>query len=126
MTDIRTSTSTGRAVLTCKNKTCKHAGTRDFTITRTRSAYMGSMDTHTTVTVDRRERTIRFERDTERALYRPCPACGSTSVRVAIVKGSLDESKQCDGRCLNARHASCECSCAGRNHGAGHGTWQLP
>lgn len=123
MTDTRTSTSTGRAVLTCKSTECKRTGTRDFTITRTLSAYLDSMDTRTTVTVDGRERTIRFERDTERALHSPCPACGSTSVRVAIVKGSLDESKRCDGRCLSARHASCECSCAGRNHGAGHKHW---
>lgn len=123
MTDTRTSTSTGRAVLTCKNPTCKHTGTRDFTTTRTLTAYMGTMDTRTTVTVDGRERGIRFERDTARALHRPCPACGSTTVRVAIVHGTLNESKRCDARCLGARHASCECSCAGTNHGAGHGTW---
>lgn len=123
MTDTRTFTSAGRAVLTCKNKACKHTGTRDFTITRTLSSYMGTMDTRTTVTVDGHERTIRFERDTERALHTPCPACDATSVRIAIVNGSLDESKRCDGRCLNARHASCECTCAGRNHGAGHKSW---
>lgn len=121
MTDTRISTSTGRAVLTCK--TCKHTGSREFTITHTRTAYMGTLDTSTTVTVDGRERTIRFEQDTARALHTPCPACDGTSVRVAVVKGSLDESKRCDSRCLNARHASCECSCAGRNHGAGHGNW---
>lgn len=123
MADTRTFTSTGRAVLTCKNPTCRNTGTRDFTITRTLSAYMGALDTHTTVTIDGRDRTIRYERDTERALRHPCPACGSTTIRVAIVKGTLDESKRCDGRCLTARHASCECSCAGRNHGASHKQW---
>lgn len=123
MADTRTFTSTGRAILTCKNPTCKSADSRDFTITRTLSAYMGTLDTRTTVTVDGRERTIRSDRDTGRALTRPCPACGSTSVRVAIVKGELNESKPCDGRCLGARNATCECSCAGRNHGASHKQW---
>lgn len=123
MPDTRTHTSTGRAILTCTNPTCKHTGTRDFTTTRTLSAYMGTLDTHTTITIDGRERTIRYQRDTERALHHPCPECGDASVRVAIVKGTLDESRPCDGRCLNARQASCECSCAGRNHGAGHNHW---
>ncbi|MEU0207361.1 hypothetical protein [Streptomyces canus] len=121
MTDTRTFTSAGRAVLTCT--ACQNTGTRDFTITRTTTAYMGTLDTHTTVTVDGAERTIRYERDTARALHRPCPACGSTTVRAAIIKGTLNESKRCDARCLGARHASCDCSCAGKNHGAGHGTW---
>ena len=121
MAATRTFTSSGRAILTCK--ACKRTGSRQFTITRTITAYMGSMDTRTTVTVDGRERTIRFERDTERALHQACPACGSTNVRVAIVKGTLNESKRCDARCLDARHASCECSCAGKNHGAGHNPW---
>ena len=26
---------------------------------------------------------------------------------------------KCDARCLNARGRSCECSCGGKNHGAG-------
>ncbi|MEU3282889.1 hypothetical protein [Streptomyces antibioticus] len=121
MTDTRTHTHTGRAVLTCK--TCKHTGTRTFTITHTTTAYLGMMDTRTTITIDGRERTIRYTNDTERALHTRCPACGSTSIRTAIVQGALRESKPCDARCLNARHASCECSCAGTNHGAGHNGW---
>lgn len=27
---------------------------------------------------------------------------------------------KCDGRCLNAKRGDCECSCGGRNHGAGN------
>lgn len=27
---------------------------------------------------------------------------------------------QCDARCMNARGKSCECSCGGKNHGAGN------
>lgn len=27
---------------------------------------------------------------------------------------------KCDGRCLNARGVDCECSCGGKNHGAGN------
>lgn len=30
--------------------------------------------------------------------------------------GSLHK---CDGRCLNAKRGECECSCGGKNHGAG-------
>lgn len=26
---------------------------------------------------------------------------------------------KCDGRCLNAKGGNCECSCGGKNHGAG-------
>jgi hypothetical protein len=26
---------------------------------------------------------------------------------------------KCDGRCLNAKRGDCECSCGGKNHGAG-------
>lgn len=27
---------------------------------------------------------------------------------------------KCDGRCLNAKRGDCECSCGGKNHGAGN------
>ena len=27
---------------------------------------------------------------------------------------------RCDGRCLHAKGRICECSCGGKNHGAGH------
>ena len=27
---------------------------------------------------------------------------------------------KCDGRCLHAKGRTCECSCGGRNHGAGN------
>jgi hypothetical protein len=27
---------------------------------------------------------------------------------------------QCDSRCMNAKGKSCECSCGGKNHGAGN------
>ena len=43
--------------------------------------------------------------------------CGATA-RVMPVCGS-HSAKKCDGRCLNAKRADCECSCNGANHGAG-------
>lgn len=36
-----------------------------------------------------------------------------------IERKSNPSNHQCDGRCLNARGFKCECSCKGRNHGAG-------
>lgn len=36
--------------------------------------------------------------------------------------GRMVEEKVCDGRCMGATGPSCDCSCGGMNHGAGHGT----
>jgi hypothetical protein len=34
------------------------------------------------------------------------------------VRGVVNVDKTCDGRCMAATRASCECSCGGANHGA--------
>jgi hypothetical protein len=61
---------------------------------------------------------------TERHVFCSCnPAAGrgrGSRVALRLVKGSYSESHVCDARCLNAVGPSCECSCGGANHGAGH------
>ena len=39
--------------------------------------------------------------------------------RVTQVRGTFKADVHCDARCLNAKHGDCECSCGGKNHGAG-------
>lgn len=50
------------------------------------------------------------------ALYR-C-ACGKVRTAKPVI-GTYKADKKCDGRCLAATGHSCECSCGGKNHGAG-------
>lgn len=47
-----------------------------------------------------------------------CRACNA-EIGVKPVHGKLSERKKCDARCMHAKGFSCECSCAGENHGAG-------
>lgn len=49
---------------------------------------------------------------------RACP-CGALRVKTSVVVGRLSETK-CDPRCTSALSGSCDCSCAGKNHGADH------
>ena len=37
------------------------------------------------------------------------------------IYGRFVKEKVCDGRCMSAIGPSCDCSCGGTNHGAGHG-----
>lgn len=39
-------------------------------------------------------------------------------MRVEALKATYNPDVVCDGRCVNARRASCECSCNGANHGS--------
>ena len=48
----------------------------------------------------------------------PCPECGNR-VTVKAVSGTTS-TKECDARCMGAVGPSCDCSCGGENHGAGH------
>jgi hypothetical protein len=47
-----------------------------------------------------------------------CPTCGRI-VKLSHVLGATSP-KECDARCMNAVGPSCDCSCGGANHGAGH------
>ena len=41
-------------------------------------------------------------------------------VERAIERKSTPPNHKCDARCLNATGFKCECSCGGKNHGAGN------
>ena len=46
-------------------------------------------------------------------------ACG-TPVACKPVRGKLNRSKECNARCIASKGHVCECSCGGKNHGAGN------
>jgi hypothetical protein len=46
-----------------------------------------------------------------------CPSCGEP-VRGKLVVGKFNPAKVCNSKCMGATSGACECSCAGRNHGA--------
>ncbi|WP_329368672.1 hypothetical protein OG896_24400 [Streptomyces sp. NBC_00669] len=41
-------------------------------------------------------------------------------MRVAPLNATYNPDKKCDGRCANAKRATCDCSCNGANHGAAY------
>ncbi|MFI0900497.1 hypothetical protein [Streptomyces sp. NPDC020983] len=41
-------------------------------------------------------------------------------MRVEPLKVTHNPEKACDGRCTNAKRATCDCSCGGANHGAAY------
>jgi hypothetical protein len=38
------------------------------------------------------------------------------------VRGKFSAKHECNAKCLASTGFQCECSCGGKNHGAGHGT----
>lgn len=46
-------------------------------------------------------------------------ACGNLR-RAKMVLGKYNPTKQCNDKCLSATGHHCECSCGGKNHGAGN------
>lgn len=46
--------------------------------------------------------------------------CGR-HVEFRKIRGVFSERKQCNARCMSSHGPSCECSCAGENHGASFG-----
>lgn len=44
----------------------------------------------------------------------------NTLMQAATLKATYNPAKICDGKCINARRASCDCSCNGENHGRGN------
>lgn len=97
------------AIYRCKR--CRKAGRRDafrFTFHR--------LSPHRTVDDDGVERgniTPYFVPSVD------CPECG-TKLYGKVIDGRHSEKMLCGPRCLAAKGPSCECSCAGENHGA---TW---
>lgn len=48
-----------------------------------------------------------------------CRGCGKPRVARQVL-GVFVAHKGCDARCQSATGHTCECSCGGKNHGAGH------
>lgn len=46
-------------------------------------------------------------------------------LRWKAINGVVSEKHVCDARCINAIGPNCECSCGGKNHGAGYSAEQL-
>lgn len=55
----------------------------------------------------------------DEALIIECRGCGALRVAKKVY-GVFKADKGCDGRCMSATGHNCECSCGGKNHGAGH------
>ena len=50
-----------------------------------------------------------------------CSGCGSDRYfDFAIIKGCLVQAVKCGPQCTGAVGPSCDCACAGSNHGANH------
>lgn len=47
-----------------------------------------------------------------------CRACDKANKAVAV-RGKYVPSIACNAKCLSSKSAVCECSCGGKNHGAG-------
>ena len=43
-----------------------------------------------------------------------------TKITCKPVQGRLNRAKECNARCIASKGHVCECSCGGKNHGAGH------
>jgi hypothetical protein len=48
-----------------------------------------------------------------------CRGCGCP-IPARMVRGKFSAVHKCNARCLSSTGTVCECSCAGKNHGAGH------
>lgn len=111
-----------RAIARCKTKGCRNVYRVDFHTTYETFPHAGRMAARRTVIVDGRETSYRELADMKRIVMRG-KTCGCGALLgMKIVEGSYSEAHNCGPRCRNAVGPSCECSCAGENHGAGHGT----
>lgn len=48
-----------------------------------------------------------------------CRGCGAL-VLAKLVRGIYNPRIECSAKCMSATGTQCECSCGGKNHGAGH------
>jgi hypothetical protein len=105
--ETKQSTGTVRQIAKCVR--CKKVRSRvvKWTNTRTyRDDMIGCVSNHT-----------RYEGET-------AVDCCERQLHFRNVKGVFNPAKKCGGKCLNASGPSCECSCSGKNHGAGHAASQ--
>lgn len=48
-----------------------------------------------------------------------CRGCGK-QLNATMVRGKFSSVHTCGAKCLASKGPTCECSCGGKNHGAGH------
>lgn len=49
-----------------------------------------------------------------------CKGCGAPKYATRVA-GVFNAAVKCGARCMSATGTTCECSCAGKNHGGNHG-----
>lgn len=120
--DSRSFTTAGHAIAKCRH--CKHVRRVAFTVTTTQGSHLGRMTERQSVSVNGGPQTaIRDKYAFDMALYRQagtCDSCGERDGTVRAVRGVLVADKNCNSRCMGSTGPSCECSCAGQNHGANY------
>ena len=106
-----------------KCNACKSKGRRTFAMVHTRRAFNGRPVTSQYVELDDKLYSVMDQYALARILHMPCPQCGSSNVQVNVVKGTYVADKSCGARCMGATGPTCECTCAGRNHGGNNAIW---
>lgn len=100
----RTFTSTRRAIGKCKVCKATHRAVARFEVTETQTwGITGGKTRRNSKLLDGREDVF----------------CCGQFVALKRIEGHQNETP-CDERCTEAKGHKCECSCGGRNHGAGH------
>jgi hypothetical protein len=104
-----------------KCRDCKQTSRVTYTTTRTvtkrRWAQVGVSTYYTTYI---QYGVIRSGFFTRAADDYTCPRCGAYAWNAKAIDGFKVDECPCDARCTNAKGPSCNCSCGGANHGAGH------
>lgn len=103
-------TSTTREIATCKR--CKQTRSRLLTTTSERT-YRSDMFAE----VNRR---VIAQTTDDGSRVHQVDCCGQW-LNWQPVKGHYVAERKCDARCVNSKGHVCECSCGGKNHGAGYG-----
>jgi len=121
-TDTDTWDSEARAIVRCASKTCKTAHVATFKTTTTLRAFNNRPVYSSVVWRDGRPVTYRDKYDLTRIVLRDftCTGCGGHLATFKVVQGSFAAGIKCGGKCRNAVGPSCDCQCAGQNHGSGH------
>jgi hypothetical protein len=117
--------TTVKALFRCTVKGCRFAARTDVAAERqtcrTRYSWMNDRGSYEHSDSAEWTRTV-----TARGWYQladvQCPDHGGRKVKADVVEGKQNDDVKCNAACLNARRASCECQCAGANHG---GSWDL-
>lgn len=113
-----TSTQTNRVFWKCQTKGCKHVRVTDNAVRGGRTFVPGVETTYDFHIGDWAFATAEI-RTAWTAAGLVCPEHNQL-MRGDVLNGTYNPDKICDGRCMSARRASCDCSCGGTNHGQSH------